>query len=79
MAKVNGQMVTCDRCGASIFLKCTGEGERDGGFTRWNEFDTLPPGWEIVEIPGNKYIQTCPSCTKLWVDALTEHFLKKED
>ena len=48
MAKVNGQIVTCDRCGKHIFLKCTGEGERDGGFTRWNKFESLPDGYNTI-------------------------------
>lgn len=41
----NGQLVTCNHCGTTTFLKCIGEGERDGGFTRWNNFENLPEGW----------------------------------
>lgn len=77
MAEVNGKMVTCDRCGESIFLACTGEGERDGGFTRWTKFEPLPKGWEVHEVPGDKYLKTCPSCSALWCEVLTEHFINK--
>lgn len=46
MSFVNGRKDTCDRCKKEIFRKCTGEGEMDGGFTRWNNFEPMPPGWE---------------------------------
>ena len=29
MSQVNGQLSTCERCGAQVFRKCTGEGEMD--------------------------------------------------
>lgn len=46
MAEQKGKLVTCDRCGETIFLKTTGEGELDGGFTRWNKFEPIPQGRE---------------------------------
>ena len=58
MSKVNGQMRTCDRCGATVFLKCIGEGERDGGFTRWNVFEDAPKGWSHYTKTGD----LCPDC-----------------
>ena len=58
MSKVNGQLNSCDRCGKSVFLKCTGKGETDGGFTRWNNFEPLPAGWENHLEVG----LLCPSC-----------------
>lgn len=87
MAKVNGQIVSCDRCGSEIFLKCTGEDEADGGFTRWNEFEPLPEGWDFVAVPKsvgwpgsgnayNGYLQVCPECHKLWDKIVIEGFLK---
>ena len=60
MSKVNGQMRTCDRCGVTVFLKCTGEGERDGGFTRWNEFEAAPKGW----VHHIKTGDLCPDCNQ---------------
>lgn len=44
MARQNGQLRTCDRCGKTIFLKTTGEGELDVGYTRWNKFEDAK-GW----------------------------------
>lgn len=87
MAKVNGQLVTCDRCGKQIFRKCTGEGEADGGFTRWNDFESMPDGWDLVAVPSslgwvgngnayNGYIQVCSDCHKLWDEIIIEGFLK---
>lgn len=82
MAEVNGQLSSCDRCGAQIFRKTTGEGEADGGFTRWNKFEPYPEGWGVVVIPvtGRPYstdhIRVCPDCHRLWQSALNEHFLK---
>ena len=87
MAKVNGQIVTCDRCGKQIFRKCTGEGEMDGGFTRWNTFEAMPDGWDLVAVPSslgwvgngnayNGYILVCADCHKLWDEIVIEGFLK---
>lgn len=58
MATVNGKITICDRCGAQTFSACTGEGERDGGFTRWNTFEPLPNGWENQHGVG----MLCPRC-----------------
>ena len=87
MAKVNGQVVTCDRCDKQIFRKCTGEGEADGGWTRWNNFEAMPDGWDLVAVPSslgwvgngnayNGYIQVCPECHNLWDKIIIEEFLK---
>ena len=67
MASVNGQLTICDRCGTQIFRRTTGDGEADGGFTRWNNFESYPEGWRIVDIPSkNKKfhsvsIRVCPN------------------
>lgn len=87
MAKVYGQIVTCDRCGAEIFRKCIGEGELDGGRTRWNKFEEMPNGWDLVAIPkslgrvgnGNEhngYLYVCPDCHNLWDKIVMEGFPK---
>ena len=49
-------MRTCDRCGKQVFLKAIGEGELDGGFTRWNKFETAE-SWSVDK--GD----LCPICT----------------
>lgn len=84
--EVCGKLCTCDRCGAQVFLKTTGEGEADGGFTRWNKFEPYPEGWDEVAVPKsanasranayNSYLRTCPECTALWKKVINEGFLK---
>ena len=60
MATFNGQITICDRqgCNEKIFRKCTGEGELDGGYTRWNKFEEFPDGWEFHTGIG----MLCPKC-----------------
>lgn len=69
MASLNGRMVACDRCGKTVFLKSTGEGETDGGFTRWNNFEEMPKEWghprDCV-----KFCDLCPECNKTYLELL---------
>lgn len=60
MSEVCGKLVTCDRCGETVFLKVTGEKVADGGFTRWNTFEAFPEGWEWHHEPG----RLCPKCNE---------------
>lgn len=60
MAEIKGRMTICDRCGETVFSKCTGEGELDGGFTRWNKFEDKPNGWDYHCETG----QLCPKCNE---------------
>ena len=73
MSRVNGQLVTCDRCKKQIFRKTTREGETDGGFTRWNKFEDFPEGWSFPYKLGD----LCPDCTKKWND-LESDFMKMQ-
>lgn len=57
MSRVNGEMRTCDRCGVQIFSKHIGDGEMDGGYTRWNKFEEAE-GWSVE---GG---DLCPACTQ---------------
>lgn len=79
MSQINGQLSTCERCGAQIFRKCTGEGERDGGFTRWNTFEPYPEGWALVSVPKgiavHDCVRVCPACHKAWDRAIMSHFI----
>ena len=68
MAEVNGKLVTCDRCGAQVFLKCTDENERDGGYTRWNTFEDFPEGWNYHSSVG----RLCPDCNRKYEDMISE-------
>lgn len=84
MAEVNGKLVTCDRCGKQIFLQTIGDGETDGGFTRWNKFENYPDGWDVIGIPKDieckysRYFRVCPDCRELWGSLTREFFLKAE-
>lgn len=71
MAEQRGKLVTCDRCGESIFVKelKAEEKERDGGFTRWNEYtyEDLPNGWDHVYFGYNFYGgMICPTCVAIF-------------
>ena len=72
MASVNGRLTTCDRCGETVFSASVGEGERDGGFTRWNEFEPLPAGWETHFEVG----MLCPACSSDFKE-LIRRFMEK--
>lgn len=65
MSRENGEMRTCDRCGKQVFLKHIGDGERDGGFTRWNKFEKAE-GWSVDR--GD----LCPTCTQELTGILQE-------
>lgn len=69
MAQINGRLTICDRCGEKVFSKTNGEGELDGGFTRWNKFEPLPDGWEYHGETG----QLCPKCNEEYM-SLIEKF-----
>ena len=72
MAEVKGKLCSCDRCDKTVFLKCTGEGSSDGGFTRWNTFETFPEGWPYHREVGS----LCPSCNEEYTKLL-KNFMKK--
>lgn len=73
MASKLGKLLTCDRCGKTVFLECTGEGETDGGYTRWNKFEAAPNGWKCHAEVGN----LCPECNSSYKD-LIKSFMNKE-
>ena len=72
MAEIKGKITICDRCGEQVFSKCIGEGETDGGFTRWNKFEPLPEGWEYHLMVG----LLCPKCNAEY-KSLVEKFNQK--
>lgn len=74
MSEVNGKLQTCDRCGETIFLKTIGNGEADGGFTRWNKFEDAPEGWEW-RYDINKLL--CPKCNETYKSVLN-NFISNE-
>lgn len=60
MSEVEGKLLTCDVCGKTVFLKYVGDGETDGGFTRWRKYEDKPEGWSVSYGFGT----LCPSCAK---------------
>ena len=72
MSFVNGRYYKCDRCWEQRFCKCTGDGEADGGFTRWNEFEPLPEGWESHVDTG----LLCPTCNSMYKKLLANFHRK---
>lgn len=69
--KENGRKIVCDRCGQSTFVRCNGEGEMDGGYTRWNKFEQAE-GWQWEHGVGD----LCPECSKEW-NEMQEAFKRK--
>ena len=61
----DGRLMICDRCGKEAFAKHIGNGEADGGYTRWNIFEDLE-GWENVCEVG----LLCPSCNSKYKQIL---------
>lgn len=59
MSEMNGKLVICDRCGATTFRRANGEGELDGGFTRWNKFEPIEEGWKYAR---ELEKTLCPKC-----------------
>ena len=62
-----GKLIRCDRCGKQIFLKKTGEGSTDGGWSRWDTFEELPEGWKCsvhTESITHNWVDLCPECYK---------------
>lgn len=72
MSRENGQLLTCDRCGAWVFLECTGEGEADGGWTRWNKFEPSP-NWGYLDGVGD----ICPKC-RVEYENMLEQFKRRQ-
>jgi hypothetical protein len=67
MATYNGRLLVCDRCGETVFCECTGEGETDGGYTRWNKFKPAE-GWSVEVDIGNM----CPRCTESYNEVIRQ-------
>ena len=76
MSRVNGQLVTCGRCGTTCFVRTTGDEEKDGGFTRWNKFEPMPEGW-ATEVIGGRCLDLCPKCNEKWRGIMAT-FLQRE-
>lgn len=70
MSEVEGKILTCDVCGESVFLECTGHREADGGYTRYRTYEEHPEGWNGTKAYGIG--TTCPSCSARINDAIAK-------
>lgn len=66
-----GKLEMCDRCHATVFLETIGDGERDGGYTRWNKFEPAPKGWSYSY---DLQKTLCPECTGKFQEMLVKFF-----
>ena len=66
-----GKMITCDRCGETIFLRWEGMSEFDGGYSKIQHFEKTPEGWGSVVGLG----QLCPECHEEY-DKLIKDFME---
>ena len=77
--KQKGMLLTCDRCGVTHLCEFTGQGEADGGYTRWDKFE-YAPDWKhtYCKTEENKstHIDLCPECSK-WYEKLEREFEAK--
>lgn len=64
MASIKGELLICDRCKASIFLKYKETKEFDGGWTEIEIYESPPEGWGSVCI--DRYTTLCPKCREEW-------------
>lgn len=65
-----GKLVTCDRCGAEVFLKSIGLTYKGG--TEMREYQELPEDWDgYSDSPGGRHL--CPSC-KFKYDVMMDRF-----
>lgn len=71
MSKVKGELLTCDRCGETIFLKYLGKGDADGGYTTWDKYENAE-GWGY-EVRYN----LCPKCMEEYKEMINDFFGKK--
>lgn len=74
MAKINGQLLICDKCGKTHFRKYIGKGVTDGGYTTWDMFEEQPTGWEHHDIVGF----LCPDCNNA-LNKLLDCFLHQPE
>jgi len=74
--EAEGKLVTCNRCGATTFLKFLGDVDTDGGYSSYRKHEELPEGWIYGTFP--KYVHLCPACHKLVDDFYEDFYQKKE-
>ena len=69
MSRVSGDLVTCSRCGETIFLAKLGSRDLDGGFSRYDVFEELPDDWLfITQLEGH----LCPNCSNTFKQIIAD-------
>ena len=77
MARIKGMQLRCNRCGRIEFAEFTGTRERDGGYTRWDEFKT-PKGWHSTAINSDT-VDLCPDCAAVREEIRSRHSKEWEE
>jgi len=72
MAETEGKLLTCDLCGATVFLKYVETKEYDGGFTHVRHYEDVPEGWGSIHFGSIVFGTLCPSCNQRMQDALLD-------
>ena len=67
--RTEGILIQCDypMCDAQVMLAKTGEGETDGGYTRFNTYEPKPEGWGYVDDK-----DLCPDHYQYYLDMIAE-------
>lgn len=75
MSVTLGRLVTCDRCGVTVFLKHLRSESRDGGFSpSVDKYEDLPRNWLNISYFGT----LCPSCSIALKD-IVAYYMGGED
>lgn len=78
MSKQDGRMITCDRCGATVFVKKAARKEADGGFTTWDVFEKAD-GWTSGGLYIDRIEDLCDKCSKEWESTKKKFFHAVEE
>lgn len=72
MSKQRGMLLTCHRCGKTVFLAYKGRGYFAGDFTQTDEFEEKPEGWscKFPDEDGNGNVDLCKECTEEFMKSL---------
>lgn len=72
-----GKYYICDRCGTTSFFEKIGEGETDGGFTRFDKFEEATD-WNTVYPEASHGMGSskllCPTCSEKYNKLMQEFF-----
>ena len=75
MSDIKGKLITCNRCGETVFVKLIGKDYFDGGYSSRDKFEEPPEGWQTW-ICIEQYTCLCPECYKEWQEVRKKFFAK---